>query len=392
MRALHFGAGNIGRGFIGKLLAEAGYDVVFADIVPDLINALKERKQFEVRIVGQTGEKRETTKISGAVFSNTDEVLDEIVKADLITTAVGPRILERIASTFAKGLAMRREQGVKTPVTIIACENAIRATSGFRVHIETAFDPTTAEWAKEKVGFVDCAVDRIVPPARHDDMLAVTVEDFCEWVVDETQFPAGGKIEINHPAVVYTDNLDAFVERKLMTVNTGHAICAYIGKLKGYKEIRTSIEDPEVFKIVKGAMTESGNVLVKRYGLNAVDHAKYIDKILNRFKNPHIVDDVSRVGREPMRKLSAQDRLIKPLAGCIEYGLPHENLTMGVAAALMYDNPEDPQAVTLQTMVKEKGREAVLTEVCGLDAQDHSSVVSNVHHAYQKLTDTISSV
>lgn len=389
MRALHFGAGNIGRGFIGKLLAESGYDVVFADVVADLINNLKNRKSYNVHIVGEGGKTTEKTVICDAVFSNTDEVFEEIVKADLITTAVGPRILERIAPTFAKGLALRKSRGVTTPLTIIACENAIRATSGLKAYTEQAMDAETLEWSKSKVGFVDCAVDRIVPPARHEDILEVTVEDFCEWVVDETQFPPNGKIEIKHPNVVYTDNLDAFVERKLMTVNTGHAICAYLGKLKGYPDIRSSIMDERIQSVVRGAMQESGNALVRRFGLNKDDHFAYIEKIIKRFKNPHIVDDVSRVGREPMRKLSAQDRLIKPLASCIEFGLPHENLTMGVAAAILYEDPDDPQAVKLQSIVKEKGREAVLSEVCGFNPDSHSHVFTTVSSAFTHLTDNI---
>ncbi|XPE24993.1 hypothetical protein ACNKHM_13340 [Shigella sonnei] len=116
-----------------------------------------------------------------------------------------------------------------------------------------------------------------------------------------------------------TDNLMAFVERKLFPLNTGHAITAYLGKLAGHQTIRDAMTRNRA--VVKGAMEESGAVLIKRYGFDADKHAAYIQKILGRFENPYLKDDVERVGRQPLRKLSAGDRLIKPLLGTLEYGL-----------------------------------------------------------------------
>lgn len=262
MKALHFGAGNIGRGFIGKVLSQSGVDVMFADVVPVLINNLASRKEFKVRVVGEKAHV-DTVKVSGAVFSNTDAVFAEILTADLITTAVGPRVLERIAPTLAKGLQMRKDRGVNSNLNIIACENAIRATTALKAHVLKDLAADTLLWVDKHVGFVDCAVDRIVPPARHEDPLEVTVEDFCEWVVDKSQF-VGQELPSNIVGIDFTDNLNAFVERKLLTVNTGHAICAYLGRLYGHQQIREAISDPQIFSVVQAAMRESGAVLVKR--------------------------------------------------------------------------------------------------------------------------------
>src|SRR5471030_3554609 len=132
------------------------------------------------------------------------------------------------------------------------------------------------------VGFVDSAVDRIVPPAAAGttDPLEVTVETFSEWIVDKTQFK-GPLPEI--AGMELTDNLMAFVERKLFTLNTGHAITAYLGQHAGHKTIRDAILDPAIRQVVKGAMEESGAVLINRYGFDAKKHAAYINKILQRF-------------------------------------------------------------------------------------------------------------
>jgi len=357
---------------------------VFTDVVPALIKELETRKTFKVRVVGAQ-EKVDTVKIAGAVLSNSDAVFDEITKADIITTAVGPRILERIAPTLAKGLEKRRLQAGNTPVNIIACENAIRASSTLKDFVLKELSPEGLEWATKNVGFVDCAVDRIVPPATHDDILEVTVEDFSEWVVDKHQFVKSRLPTLS--TVKYADNLIAFIERKLMTVNTGHAICAYLGHLYGHTEIRESILDPKIRAIVKGAMTESGAVLVKRYNLDPKEHGEYIDKIIGRFENSHIRDEVTRVGREPIRKLATDDRLVKPLLGCLEYKLPCDNLVIGIAAALLYNDPHDPQSVKLQQLVQERGLLNALREVSGLTCDDtaNNPLKQNVLNACDSL-------
>ena len=113
-------------------------------------------------------------------------------------------------------------------------------------------------------------------------------------------------------------------------------------------------------------MQESGAGLIKKHGFDAEKHAAYIDKIIGRFKNPYLQDDVTRVGREPLRKLSPTYRLIKPLTTAAGYGLPVGHLITGVGAALQYDNPEDKQSVELQAKIAEKGVRAAAAEVTGL--------------------------
>ncbi len=208
----------------------------------------------------------------------------------------------------------------------------------------------------------------------------MTVETFSEWIVDKTQFK--GALP-NIPGMELTDNLMAFVERKLFTLNTGHAITAYLGKLAGHQTIRDAILDEKIRAVVKGAMEESGAVLIKRYGFDADKHAAYIQKILGRFENPYLKDDVERVGRQPLRKLSAGDRLIKPLLGTLEYSLPHKNLIQGIAGAMHFRSEDDPQAQELAALIADKGPQAALAQISGLDA--NSEVVSEAVTAYKAM-------
>ncbi|EGR3962343.1 TPA: mannitol-1-phosphate 5-dehydrogenase [Vibrio cholerae] len=379
--AVHFGAGNIGRGFIGKLLADADIAVTFADVNEPLVDQLSHQQEYKVKVVGSEC-KMETVSHVTAVNSASEALIERIIKTDLVTTAVGPTVLDIIAKTIAKGLSARFAAGNTQPLNIIACENMVRGTTHLKQQVYQFLTTEEQQQADALVGFVDSAVDRIVPPlqAANDDPLEVTVESFSEWIVDEQQF----KGEIPQiEGMEKTDNLMAFVERKLFTLNTGHCVTAYLGCLKGHRTIREAIEDPSIHAQVKQAMQESGEVLIRRYGFDRALHSAYIEKILSRFANPYLVDEVDRVGRQPLRKLSANDRLIKPLLGTIEYGLPNGMLLKGIVAALKYRNSSDPQAVELQQSIEKEGVRSTLARYTGLAAE--SVEVQQIEALYQQM-------
>lgn len=378
MKALHFGAGNIGRGFIGKLLSDAGITVTFADVNETVVSELQKRNEYEVKVVGEKCV-IETVKNVTAVDSTTAAVVDCIAEADIITTAVGPTVLKIISKSIAQGIEKRAAENNTAPMNVIAAENMVRGTSQLKEAVLEHLSDDMKVFLEKHVGFVDSAVDRIVPPAEagETDPLAVTVETFCEWIVDQTQFK--GEIP-NIPGMECTDNLMAFVERKLFTLNTGHLITAYLGVLAGHETIKDSIEDNAIRAEVTAAMEESGAVLIKRYDFDPATHAAYIQKILSRFANPYLRDEVDRVGRQPIRKLSPQDRLIKPLNGTLEYDLPNDHLIKGIAAAFHYKNEDDPQAVELQAMFSEKGFSATLSYYSELDVD--SDAVKRAEKAY----------
>ena len=363
-KAIHFGAGKIGRGFIGAILSENNYEVCFADINEIVISELNNKREYTVEVVGQKCKEIIIKNVCG-VLSNGEEILEKIKEAEIITTAVGPNVLKIIAKTLATGLEKRKDVKEKKYLNIIACENMIKGTTALKEEIFKYLSEEAKYYVNQYVGFPDSAVDRIVPPMeKTSDILKVRVEEFNEWIVDKTQF----KGEIPElKGMTLTDNLMAFIERKLFTLNTGHAITAYLGVEKGYRTIKESIEDKNIREIVLGAMKESGEVLIKRYGFDREKHYSYINKILGRFENPYLVDEVVRVGREPLRKLSFNDRLIKPLRGTLEYETKNENLILGIAAAFNYRNESDIQAVELEKKLNEKSFDEFFYEVTGLN-------------------------
>ena len=378
--AIQFGAGNIGRGFIGMLLAQAGYRVVFADVSEVIIDRLAADQKYTVHVMDTEVEDVEITNITG-IMSNGEAIIDEIAKADVLTTAVGLRVLGFIAPTIAKGIQKRIADGSREPLNIIACENAIRATSQLKEHVYGILTEEEKAYCEQYVGFADCSVDRIVPPVRRENPVDVVVEKYCEWNVEKASLK--GEIpEI--PGMNLADNLMAYIQRKLFTLNTGHCITAYTGILAGHKTIDQAIADPKIFDLVKAAMTQSGDGLIQRFGFDKEAHYKYIDKIINRFRNPYLKDDVTRVGREPLRKLSADDRLVSPLTTAMSYGLPVDKLVLGIGAALRYHNPEDAQSAELQEKIAAKGVAAAFSEISGVT---DAALLEQVTKAYEQVTE-----
>ena len=374
-KAIQFGAGNIGRGFIGAVLSEAGYHVVFADVNELVVNKINEDGKYTVAIMDTECTEQVITNIS-AVDSRSPELAKEIAQAQVVTTAVGLGILPRIAGALAAGIAERQAQGVTEYLNVIACENGLRASSQLKDHVYSHFTDEQKAYADEYIAFPDCSVDRIVPPIKSENPIDVVVEKFYEWNVERASI----KGDLQMEGMNLADNLIAYIERKLFTLNTGHAITAYLGKLKGLGTIADSIADEEIYTIVKAAMQESGEGLVAKYGFDHDAHFAYIDKIIGRFRNPHLQDDVTRVGREPLRKLSANDRLIKPTMTAIEHGFATPNLVLGIGAALHYNNPEDPQSVQLQQAIAEVGVAKAFEQFSGVSAD--SELAAQVLAAY----------
>jgi mannitol-1-phosphate 5-dehydrogenase len=374
-KAIQFGAGNIGRGFIGAVLSEAGYHVVFADVNELVVNKINEDGKYTVAIMDTECTEQVITNIS-AVDSRSPELAKEIAQAQVVTTAVGLGILPRIAGALAAGIAERQAQGITDYLNVIACENGLRASSQLKDHVYSHLSDEQKTYADEYVAFPDCSVDRIVPPIKSENPIDVVVEKFYEWNVERASI----KGELKMEGMNLADNLIAYIERKLFTLNTGHAITAYLGNLKGLKTIADSIADEEIYTIVKAAMQESGEGLVAKYGFDHDAHFAYIDKIIGRFRNPHLQDDVTRVGREPLRKLSANDRLIKPTMTAVEHGFSTPNLVRGIGAALHYNNPEDPQSVQLQQAIAEVGVAKAFEQFSGVSAD--SELAAQVLAAY----------
>jgi len=364
MLAVHFGAGNIGRGFIAPLLDQAGYRICFVDVSQEIIRALNTRDSYTVRLADHTQETFEVTYQAGlSSINNRESLIQVLTTADLVTTAVGPNVLEKIAPTIAEGLRGRLAIK-KEPLNVIACENMINGSQALKAYIWKHLSEEEQAQLEDIIGFPNAAVDRIVPLQSHENPLFVEVEPFYEWVIHARGIK-GKQPEI--PGAIYVDELQPYIERKLFTVNTGHATCAYLGHYYGHKTIKEAMDDSRIKQVVEGVLKETGQLLQKKYGFDEVEHQGYIQKILQRFENEYIVDEVCRVGRSPLRKLSPQERFIKPATELVTYGSVPTHLATAILAATKYVNASDPEAVELQEFLSSHTIEEALTKYSGVE-------------------------
>ena len=198
----------------------------------------------------------------------------------------------------------------------------------------------------------------------------VLVEPFYEWVVDASQIK-GVRPDIS--GVTYVEDPLPYVERKLLTVNTGHSAIAYLGYARGKAKIHAALEDPAVRDVASKALEETSLLLAYEYGFDPEELREYRQKVLTRFENPRISDEVTRVARAPIRKLGRDERFLSPALSLLEMGHTPTHLAAVIKAVLIFDYPEDAEAVELQEAIHVEGERAALAHYAGV-AEEHPLV------------------
>lgn len=354
---------------MAEFLHKSGYEVVFVDVMDKIIDALQSTKEYTVTEIGSEGETSFTINNYRAINSKNEEdkVVEEIATADVVTCAVGPNILKFIAPVIAMGIDARKKDA---PLSVIACENAIGATDTLRGFIEGKLSESSKSGIKNKARFANSAIDRIVPIQDEGAGLNVKIEKFYEWCVESKPFSPAEPPPIK--GVHYVEDLTPYIERKLFTVNTGHATAAYYGHNRGKKYIHDVLEDKELHDIVRNVLKETAHLICNKHEITEEEQDEYVEKIVKRISNPVLKDNVERVGRAPMRKLSRKERFIGPAAHLAEMGASYENLLGSIEMCLRFQNVEDDEeSVELAKILKENDAETATAKITGLE-KDHA--------------------
>lgn len=382
--AVQFGAGNIGRGFTTQLFHESGYEVVFVEAVPAIVDQINRRKRYVIRIVGDGAQEVEITAIRAIHSERVDQVAEEVARASIACTAVGVNVLKQVAPSLARGIARRSQNPGAPPLNILICENQLNANEILRDAILQNLPPDLHAYVDTHVGFVLCVVSRMVPvmtpEEKRADPLAIKVEAYKRLPVDAKA------IKGEMPPIVGLEPVDNFlghVERKLFVHNAAHAILGYLGWIKGYTYVHEAIADEQIRAMLDEAMQEVSEVLIRKHGFTREEMQEYLSDLYHRFENTALGDTIARVARDPERKLRPDDRLVGAVRLLLDSRLEPAGLCTAIAAALLYDNPEDVSAVALQRRIQAEGASTVLEKVTGItpDMSIHQCILG----AYARL-------
>ncbi len=388
--AVQFGAGNIGRGLMGQLFQESGFDTIFIRANAFLVEQLNRRGSYPLRLLDPYSRSVRELIVSGFKTLHTSQeaaIAEAIANARIVATAVGVANLHAVSSLLAMGIRCRFERKAG-PLDVYLCENMLGAAAMLSQEVIRLLDGPARAWAQANVGFVGTSFAGIVggPGVRspEDDPLLVVADTHRDVPYDGQATRAGRPgVQGFHPV----GNFKAEVERKIFTNNVGHAGLAYLGYLRGYACIHETFDDDLVRSVFDGALDETTEALLRRYpaDLDRREHMEFRRDVNVRFSNPLLKDGITRVARDPIRKLGRDDRIVGAAELCRSQGIAPNHIATICAAALCYDCPDDPNAVRLQTMIKQHGVSETLRQISGLDpSSDFSRQVIGRYHSLRR--------
>ena len=332
-----FGAGSVGRGFIGQIFSMSGLEVVFADVDTEIITALNRDGTYpHFTLSDSSRERREIGPVRAIYSTDSEAVNAAVLNADIIATSVGAAVLPRIAPGLAAGLALRMEQGCP-PVNILLCENLYDCAVHMRSYLKQHLPAEYAARLDAEVGLLETSIGRMIPvitpELRAIHPAAISVEPYMFLPYDAAA-EVGSMPTITGLIADTSVPFSFYVNRKLYLFNMGHATCAWLGEILGLKFVWQAIARPDIYHFVRAAMLEIALALAKHYSTPVAPLIDHVDDLLYRFGNHATADTVERVGRDPERKLAASDRMFGAYRLAVETGMPRRYLAIALAAGL----------------------------------------------------------
>ncbi|MBR7095201.1 MAG: mannitol dehydrogenase [Clostridia bacterium] len=372
---LMYGAGNIGRGFIGQLFHMSGYEISFIDVNMAVVDKLNEDGRYPIYITeGESYREYLVTGVHGVNGRDNEAIAEAMAEADIMATAVGVNILKFIAAPFACGVRRRMEKGIEAPLNVIICENMIEADKYFSALVKENLSENECRYFDGHIALVEPSIGRMVPATPKEiaekNPLAVCVEPYCELPVDKHAFK--GEIPDIKNMVPFAP-FDFFIRRKLFMHNMSHSLIAYFGALCGYTYIWEAVADPAIRAIAERALADASGALHLEYGVPLDELSAFSENLIERFHNKLLGDTVERVGKDTRRKLSVNDRLVGTALLCEKHGIPATGILAAVAAGLRFAPAGDEASLEVAKDAAENGACHALATFSGIPANSEKA-------------------
>ncbi|MCK3657921.1 hypothetical protein A4G18_04155 [Pasteurellaceae bacterium Pebbles2] len=378
MKAIHFGAGNIGRGFIGQILQNSHFDITFVDANQSIIEQINKNNGYYIEYLDDHGSRFfiGNSKAINIVMER-DNLENTLSETDLITTSVGVNNLKHIASVIKRGLLKRSKCNKK--INILVNENAINAGNLLKKEIQNISIET--EWAEiNKIAFfVNTSIDRQSLTKVVNDEIIALVEPYFEWVINASELAPDTPYQLENVKLV--SDLTPYIERKLFIVNAEHAAFAYVGALFGYKTVQEAISDSRINSLVHEFLEENCAYFIAKYEMHKNELETFIDKTIKRHANPILSDPVERVGRDPIRKLNELDRLVSPVLNLYKLGFKIDAGIKIITSAYLYNNCNDLESIKLQENISKIGIENTIKKISNLPEE----LIHRISKVYQEI-------
>lgn len=390
---LIFGAGKIGRSFIGQLFGQSGYNVVFSDIDQNLVNALNRRKSYPVVIKGKTEETILVENVRAVSGLDRDAVIKAVAEASIMAVSVGKNALEKIIPVIAEGLKRRQELTPDRPLDIIIAENMRAAAEFIRSKLAEVLPQNYP--LDKLVGLVETSIGKMVPIMTDEELkndpLLIFAEPYNTLILDKLAFK--GEIP-NVKGLSPKENMQAWVDRKAFVHNLGHATAAYVGNFyhPDAKYIFEVLADKKILATTRKTMLQAAQILVSYYpdDFTLSDLEEHIDDLLSRFQNRALKDTVFRVGQDLPRKLGIDDRFAGIIQMAQKKQLKYDRIVNAMAYGFFFRKTDEHGALNpldqrfLQTL-KDKGVKKTLTTLCGFHSEKNRDLLNELEHLYSNL-------
>jgi mannitol-1-phosphate 5-dehydrogenase len=386
-----FGAGKIGRSFIGQLFATSGYEVVFVDISDSIISELNRLNEYKVVIKSsQPDTVINVSNVRGILGTEVEKVAKELSDCDIAAISVGQKGLPQAITTLAKGLVLRQKKSGMKPLDIILAENMHNADKYVRDILTGILGK---DYQMEKlVGLIETSIGKMVPIMPQEeqelDRLLVYAEPYNTLILDKKAF----KNPIPEvKGLAPKDNMKAWVDRKSHIHNFGHAAAAYSGYITdtSAQYLADILKINTVKKFTRSAMLQSADVLMKKYPgeFTLSDLTDHIDDLLFRFENRALGDTIFRVGCDLKRKLHRDDRILSPLIDGIQTQSHVDKIVQVFLYGLSFRAKDEqgsmfPGDLEFDRLFHKNGLAYVLSDLCGLNKTTDKQIIRSIISAY----------